>query len=98
VDFSPELREDVLTGEITVSYRLWSRPRVKIGGRYTVGPGQIEVDSVELVPFTAVTPADVRRSGERDREALRRRAAHAGPIEDDTLLYRVEFHLVDPAG
>jgi hypothetical protein len=98
MDFSPELREDVLTGEITVSYRLWSRPRVKIGGRYTVGPGQIEVDSVELVPFTAVTAADVRRSGERDREALRRRAAHAGPIEDDTLLYRVEFHLVDPAG
>jgi hypothetical protein len=98
MDFSPELREDVLTGEITVSYRLWSRPRVKTGGRYTVGPGQIEVDSVELVPFAAVTAADVRRSGERDREALRRRAAHAGPIEDDTLLYRVEFHLVDPAG
>ncbi|MGH3393884.1 MAG: ASCH domain-containing protein [Streptosporangiaceae bacterium] len=98
MDFSPELREDVLTGEITVSYRLWSRPRVKTGGRYAVGPGQIEVDSVELVPFTAVTAADVRRSGERDREALRRRAAHAGPIEDDTLLYRVEFHLVDPAG
>lgn len=98
MDFSPELREDVLTGEITVSYRLWSRPRVKTGGRYAVGPGQIEVDSVELVPFAAVTAADVRRSGERDREALRRRAAHAGPIEDDTLLYRVEFHLVDPAG
>ncbi len=98
MDFSPELREDVLTGEITVSYRLWSRPRVKTGGRYTVGPGQIEVDSVELVPFAAITAADVRRSGERDREAVRRRAAHAGPIEDGTLLYRVEFHLVDPAG
>jgi|SRR5580692_4273477 hypothetical protein len=98
MDFSPELREDVLTGEITVSYRLWSRPRVKTGGRYTVGPGQIEVDSVELVPFAAITAADVRRSGERDREALRRRAAHAGPIDDGTLLYRVEFHLVDPAG
>ena len=98
MDFSPELREDVLTGEITVSYRLWSRPRVKAGGRYAVGPGQIEVDSVELVPFTAITAADVRRSGERDREALRRRAAHAGPIDDGTLLYRVEFHLVDPAG
>ena len=97
MDFSPELREDVLTGEITVSYRLWSRPRVKTGGRYTVGPGQIEVDSVELVPFAAITAADVRRSGERDREALRRRAAHAGPIDDGTLLYRVEFHLVDPA-
>ena len=26
------------------------------------------------------------------RESLRLRAAHAGPIADDTLLYRVEFH------
>jgi len=34
----------------------------------------------------------VRRAGEPDREALRRRAAHAGPIDDGTLLYRVEFH------
>jgi hypothetical protein len=94
MEFSPELREDVITGDITVSYRLWQRPRVKVGGRYAVGPAQIEVDSVELVPFAAITEADVRRSGERDRETLRHRAAHAGPVDDDTLLYRIEFHLV----
>jgi hypothetical protein len=94
MEFSPELREDVITGDITVSYRLWQRPRVKIGGRYAVGPAQIQVDSVELVPFAAITEADVRRSGERDRETLRHRAAHAGPVDDDTLLYRIEFHLV----
>ncbi len=94
MEFSPELREDVITGGITVSFRLWQRPRVKVGGRYAVGPAQIEVDSVELGPFAAVTADDVRRSGEQDLEALRRRAAHAGPIDDDTLVYRVEFHLV----
>ncbi len=94
MEFSPELREDVITGDITVSYRLWQRPRVKVGGRYAVGPAQIQVDSVELVPFAAITEADVRRSGERDRETLRHRAAHAGPVDDDTLLYRIEFHLV----
>jgi ASCH domain len=92
MEFSPELRDAVLAGDITVSFRLWQRPRVKQGGRYQVGPGQIEVDSIELVPFAAVTPADVRRSGEQDREALRRRAAHAGPIGEDTLVYRIEFH------
>jgi hypothetical protein len=27
-------------------------------------------------------------------ESLRRRAAHSGPIAGDTLVYRVEFHLV----
>lgn len=90
------MRDDVLAGDITVSVRLWTRPRVKQGGRYRVGPGEIEVDIVELVPFAAITAADVRRAGEADREALRRRAAHAGPIDEDTLVYRIEFHAVDP--
>jgi hypothetical protein len=94
VQFSAELRDDVASGEITVSFRLWRRPKVKVGGRYPVGPIDIEVDSIDLVPFASVTRADVRRSGERDRESLRQRAAHAGPIDDDTLLYRVEFHVV----
>ena len=94
MEFSKELRDDVLSGEITVSIRLWSRPKVKAGGRYDLGPVRIEVDSIELVPFSSVTRADVRRSGEPDRESLRRRAAHAGPIDDDTLVYRIEFHVV----
>jgi hypothetical protein len=94
VQFSRELRDDVASGDITVSFRLWSRPKVKVGGRYPVGPVVIAVDSIELVPFSSVTRADVRRAGEQDREELRQRAAHAGPIDDDTLLYRIEFHVV----
>jgi hypothetical protein len=92
VQFSRDLREGVSTGRITVSFRLWRQPRVKVGGRYAVGPAQIEIDSIELMPFSAITAADVRRAGEPDRESLRQRAAHAGPVSDDTLLYRVEFH------
>jgi ASCH domain-containing protein len=95
MEFSRDLRADVMSGEITVSFRLWRRPKVKQGGQYHVGPVKIEVDSIELVPFASITAADIRRSGERDRESLRQRAAHAGPIADDTLLYRVEFHLVE---
>ena len=95
MDFSPELRNGVITGDITVSFRLWQRPRVKTGGRYRVGPALIEIDSIELMPFAAITPADVRRSGEQDRESLRQRAAHAGPIAAGTLVYRVEFHLIE---
>jgi len=94
VEFSPELREGVLAGDITMSVRLWQRPRVRAGGRYRVGIGEIEVDAVELVPFSTVSASDVDRCGEPDREALRRRAAHAGPIDDATLVYRIEFHTV----
>jgi hypothetical protein len=92
--FSPDLRDGVASGEITVSIRLWSRPKVKSGGRYATAGVVIEIDSVELLPFAAVTGADIRRSGERDRESLRDRAAHAGPINDDTLIYRIAFHVV----
>jgi hypothetical protein len=98
MEFSRELRNDALAGDITVTVRLWRRPRVKEGGRYRVGPGQIEVDVIELVPFAAITRDDVRRAGEPDRETLRQRAAHAGPINDDTLVYRIEFHAVSPVG
>ena len=97
MEFSPELRTDVLAGDITLSVRLWQRPKVKEGGRYRVGLGQIEVDSVELVPFSAITPEDVQQAGEPDRETLRGRAAHAGPIDEDTLVYRIEFHAVPPS-
>ena len=97
VEFSRELRNDVLAGDITLSVRLWQRPRVKPGGRYRVGLGEIEVDSIELVPFAAITARDVRRAGETDRETLRRRAAHAGPIDENTLVFRIEFHAVSPS-
>ena len=96
MQFSRELRSDVLAGDITLSVRLWQRPKVKPGGRYRVGLGAIEVDAIELVPFAAITGKDVRRAGEPDRETLRRRAAHAGPIGEDTLVYRIEFHAVTP--
>ena len=94
MEFSRELRNDVLAGDITLSVRLWRRPQVKLGGRYRVGPGEIEVDAIELVPFASVTGPDIRRAGEPDRETLRRRAAHAGPIDEDTPVYRIEFHAV----
>jgi hypothetical protein len=94
VMFSPELRESVAAGDITVSVRLWQRAKVKAGGRYASHGFTIEVDSMELLPFSAVTEEDVERSGEPDRESLRQRAAHAGPITDDTLVYRIEFHVL----
>ena len=94
MQFSPELRDGVASGRITLSFRLWQRPKVKVGGRYATAGVRIEIDAIEMVPFSSVTPADVRRSGEKDRESLRQRTAHAGPIDDDTLVYRIEFHVV----
>jgi len=95
VEFSRELHDDVAAGDITVSFRLWKRPKVRVGGRYGAPPTRIEVDAIDMVTFADITRADVRHAGEPDKESLRSRAAHAGPINDDTMLYRVQFHLVD---
>jgi hypothetical protein len=84
----------VADGSITVSYRLWSKPKVKVGGVYRSGSVMIEIDEIELLPFSSITSEDLARTGEPDLETLRRRAAHAGPIHNTTVLHRVEFHVV----
>ena len=95
MEFSREIRDDVAAGDITVSFRLWKRPKVKVGGRYGTPPTRIQVDAIDMVTFADISGADVRRAGEPDKETLRARAAHAGPIDDRTMLYRIEFHLTD---
>ncbi len=94
MQFSRELRDNIIGGSITVSFRLWQRPQVRVGGIYAVRDAHIQIDAMDVIPFYAISDADVGRAGEADRESLRRRAAHAGPISDDTVLYRVEFHVV----
>lgn len=93
MQFSPDLRDRVADGTITVSYRLWSRPKVRVGGVYRSGSVTIEIDDIDLLPFSSITDDDLARTGEPDLDALRRRAAHAGPVHDDTVLHRVEFHV-----
>jgi len=96
VQFSRELRERVADGTITLTYRLWARPQVKVGGVYRTAGVRIEVDDIDLVPFSSVTDEELAATGEPDREGLRRRTAHAGPVTDDTLVHRIEFHVVGP--
>lgn len=85
----------MLWGDITVTFRLWRNPEMKAGHRYRVASRQIEVDSIELTPLAAVDDEDLTRFGEADRETLHCRDAHAGPIQDDTLPYRMGFHVVE---
>jgi hypothetical protein len=61
--FTKRLREPVMRGEVTCSIRIWHRPRVKVGGRYPLGPGFVEVKSVRRIELGDITPALARRSG-----------------------------------
>ena len=61
--FTKRLREGVRRGEITCSVRFWLRPRVRVGERYKMEAGAIEVDSVEQIGFPDITPELARESG-----------------------------------
>lgn len=76
MQFARELRPRVQSGEITTSIRIWKRPRVKVGGRYALPPGEIEVVSIEGLPADALSDEIARTSGFADLDALLRVARH----------------------
>jgi hypothetical protein len=47
--FTKRLREGVRQGKITCSVRIWTRPHVKVGARYRMEDGEIEIDSIEPI-------------------------------------------------
>ena len=78
------------SGEITVAFRSWKRPMVKVGGTLITPAGQLAIDSVEPVDPSAITEADARRAGAADADEIR------GWLRADEgrRTYRVAFHLV----
>ena len=63
MQFLRGLRDRIRGGEVTCSIRLWQRPHVRVGGRYSLPPGQILVTSLREISLDDVTPALARRSG-----------------------------------
>ncbi|TAL35770.1 MAG: ASCH domain-containing protein [Phenylobacterium sp.] len=74
--FAKPLRERVRSGEITTSVRIWLTPRVKVGGRYRLLDGFIEVTRLQEVDLDDVTEAMAREGGFESLEALMKTARH----------------------
>ena len=92
--FTKRLREGVRRGEITCSIRIWLRPRVKVGGRYRMEEGEIEVTSVVPIGFGDITPELARESGFKGVVDLLKIAKH-GRGEN---VYLVRFRYIPPRG
>jgi hypothetical protein len=90
--FTKRLREGVRRGEITCSVRIWTRPHVKVGGRYKMEEGEIEVDSIEPIGLPDITPALARASGFLGVVDLLKVANHGGGSN----IYLVRFHFIPP--
>jgi len=90
--FTKRLREGVLNGSITCSVRIWKRLHVRVGGRYQMGEGAIEVDSIEQIAIQDITHALAIESGFLGVIDLLKVAKH-GP--GDTV-YLIRFHYIRP--
>jgi hypothetical protein len=85
--FTKRLREPIMRGEVTCSVRIWQSPRVKVGGRYALGPGFVEVTAIKRIALCDITPKLARDSGFAGVVDLLKVAKH-GPGEN---VYLVEF-------
>jgi hypothetical protein len=76
MQFTKSLRPRIQSGELTTSVRIWKRPHVKVGGRYALPPGEIEVTSIEAIPRNDLTDEIARESGFDDLPNLLQVAQH----------------------
>jgi hypothetical protein len=78
--FAKRLREGVRRGEITCSVRIWMRPHVRVGARYRMDEGEVEVDSIESIGLLDITPWLARESGFLGVLDLLKVAKHGSPL------------------
>lgn len=108
--FTADAHPGLASGAITLTFRAWSQPQAKVGGRYRAGPTTLLVDDIGQMRAGDITDEEARQAGAADRAEVVARLAkrpagrYGGPaverdITVDTLVWRVAFHRVedDPA-
>jgi hypothetical protein len=91
--FTKRLREGIRRGRIRCTVRIWTRPHVKVGGRYAMDDGQIVVDSIVPIRMRDITRELARESGFSSVKDLLEIAKHG---RGDNV-YLIRFHYL-PAG
>jgi hypothetical protein len=92
MQFTQRLRDGVRTGQITCTVRIWTRPHVRVGGRYRMEEGEIEIDSIEPIGLPDITPALARASGFLGVLDLLKIAKHGSGQN----IYLIRFHFIPP--
>src|SRR6476619_4790983 len=92
--FTARLREGVRRGRIRCSVRVWTRPHVKVGGRYRMDDGSIVVESIAAMKAADLTHDLARESGFDSVDDLLRIARHGR----GNRMYLIRFHYLPPGG
>jgi hypothetical protein len=88
--FSKRLRPAIVAGEITETLRFWHRPRVKVGQRYPVENGAVEVTRMREIEVSDITPEMARRQGFAGLVDLLKVARHGSG--ERIFLIEFEYH------
>jgi hypothetical protein len=92
--FTRRLRDGVRRGRIRCSVRIWTRPHVKVGGRYAMDGGSIVVDSIAPIRRRDITDDLARESGFDGVKDLLATAKHGSGRQ----VYLIRFHYLPPGG
>ena len=90
--FTKRLRDGVRHGRIRCSIRIWTQPRVKVGGRYRMDEGHIIVESIAQIASTDITDELARESGFESVDDLLRIARHGSGHN----VYLIRFYYMPP--
>ena len=86
--FRPQDLEGIAAGTITLAFRRWDKPRVKVGSQQKTPVGVVEFTACEQVD--AISDADARAAGFASPDEVEARMRKTGRV------YRVELRLVGP--
>ncbi len=90
--FAKRLRDGVKQGRITCTVRIWKRLHVRVGGRYRVDEGEIEVEAIDPIGLPDITPQLARESGFAGVLDLLKVAKHGTGDK----IYLIRFRYVPP--
>jgi hypothetical protein len=92
--FTKKLHEGIRRGRIRCTVRVWTRPHVKVGGRYQMDDGHVVVDTISPIQIADITYDLARESGFESVEELLQIAMH-GRGEN---VFLIRFHYLPPGG
>ena len=89
--FSASAWPGLADGSITVTFRTWTKPQAKAGGRYRVAGMLLEATSVGEVAVSELTEADAIAAGEANLTTLLKRLKQPAP---DATVWRVDLQYI----
>jgi hypothetical protein len=90
--FKKEVLDQIAAKRVTLAFRRWRKPSVKVGGTLTTAVGVLKIEAVDKVAMTKISEAEAKRAGFPTRSALLKELAkHPGSD-----VYRVTFRVQGP--